>query len=108
MNDRRNLIDGLNATPEVDPAIERAFLKGKPLPGKAGEGTLPSYVAPPPVTIARNLNRVSFSTKLRKDFVDALKRASLERQLSGVEPSTMVDMLEQAIEPWLRANGYLS
>jgi hypothetical protein len=105
MSDRRNLIDGLHATPDVDPAVERAFIHGKPIPTRSGEAA--SYAAPPPVTLTRTLNRVSYSTKLRKDYVDALKRASLERQLSGVEPSTIVDMLEQAIEPWLRANGYL-
>jgi len=40
--------------------------------------------------------------------VAALKRASLERQLQGTEPSTLRDILEEAIEPWLRTNGYLS
>lgn len=38
----------------------------------------------------------------------ALKRASLERQLQGVEPSRLQDILEEALEPWLKANGYLS
>jgi hypothetical protein len=54
------------------------------------------------------LSRVPISTRIRADFVAALKRASLERQLNGVEPNTLQDMLEQAIEPWLKANGYLS
>jgi hypothetical protein len=44
---------------------------------------------------------------MRADFAEALKRASLERQLAKVEPNTLQDMLEQAVEPWLRSNGYL-
>ena len=44
---------------------------------------------------------------MRSDFAAALKRASLERQLEGVEPNTLQDILEQAVEPWLRNNGYL-
>jgi len=27
--------------------------------------------------------------------------------LKGVEPNTLQDILEQAIEPWLKSNGYL-
>ena len=51
--------------------------------------------------------RVPLSTRMREDFAGALKRASLERQLAKVEPNTLQDILEQAFEPWLRANGYL-
>ena len=36
-----------------------------------------------------------------EDFAKALKRASLERQLKGLEPNTLQDILEEAIEPWL-------
>jgi len=38
----------------------------------------------------------------------ALKRASLERRLKAIEPNTLQDILEEAIEPWLKTNGYLS
>ena len=57
-------------------------------------------------TAVSTVSRVPISTRIRSDFVTALKRASLERQLNGVEPNTLQDMLEQAIEPWLRDNGY--
>jgi hypothetical protein len=52
--------------------------------------------------------RSPLSTRLRTDYTKALKRASLDRQLKGVEPNTVCDILEQALEPWLKANGYLS
>jgi hypothetical protein len=41
------------------------------------------------------------------EYAAALKRASLQRQLEGIEPNTLQDILEQAIEPWLKNNGYL-
>ena len=48
------------------------------------------------------------TTRVRADFAAALKRASLERQLDGVIPNTLQDILEEALEPWLRSNGYLN
>ena len=47
------------------------------------------------------------STRIRGDFAVALKKCSLERQLHGVQPNTLQDILEQAIEPWLKSNGYI-
>jgi hypothetical protein len=44
---------------------------------------------------------------MRSDFATGLKRASLERQLGGIEPNTLQDILEEAVEPWLKAHGYL-
>lgn len=102
MADRRSLTEGLKATPAVDPAIAREFIhNGKP-PAEVGR-TQPSVsdASPPAVS------RVSISTRIRTDYAAALKRASLERQLKGIEPNTLQDILEQAIEPWLRSNGYL-
>jgi hypothetical protein len=95
MAERRSLIEGLKTPPlPVDPAREKDFVHGKK---RSSE-----------VTTASALNRVPLSTRVRADFAAALKRASLERQLEGVEPNTLQDILEQAIEPWLRSNGYLS
>lgn len=96
MADRRNLIEGLKATPPpIDPSKEKDFVYS----AKAPEA-LPT----PAITI----NRVPISTRMREDFAKALKRASLERQLKSIEPNTLQDILEQSIEPWLRTNGYLS
>jgi hypothetical protein len=50
---------------------------------------------------------VPLTTRVRADFGAALKRASLERQLSGQYPNTVQDILEDALGPWLRANGYV-
>ena len=102
MTERRPLTDGLNPTrpavPIVNPQLEREFVHGS----KAGEKTANTPAIPSP------LSRVAISTRIRSEYATALKRASLERQLNGVEPNTLQDILDQAIEPWLKSNGYIS
>ncbi|MFZ1932677.1 MAG: hypothetical protein WCB27_25410 [Thermoguttaceae bacterium] len=98
MVERRPLTEGLKPhLPPVDPQKEKAFVYGEKAPKEAT----------PPQSVAANLNRVPLSTRIRGDFAAALKRCSLERQLHGIEPNTLQDILEQAIEPWLKSNGYL-
>ncbi len=99
---RRALVDGLKtATPPVDSAREREFVSGK------SAGAVASQTAVAPTTTA-NVARTPLSTKMRTDYSTALKRASLERQLSGVQPNTLQDILEECIGPWLKSNGYLT
>lgn len=97
MNERRSLIEGVRTLPPVDPKVEAKFVfqeKAKPADG-GGKG------AAAPVT------RSPISTRIRSDYAAALKRASLERQLEGITPHSLQDLLEEAIGPWLKANGYL-
>ena len=100
MADRRPLTEGLKPSPPVatvDPALEREFVHGK----KAS-------IAPNSTAASQSpFARVPISTRIRAEYADALKRASLERQLNKIEPNTLQDILEEAIEPWLRANGYI-
>jgi hypothetical protein len=101
MAERRSLVEGVKETnPPYDPVKAREFIAG----AKSGGGGITAA----PALATSNLPRSPFSTRIRTDFTTALKRASLERQLKGVEPNTLVDILEQAIEPWLKSNGYLS
>lgn len=102
MAERRSLSEGLVATPMVDTVVAREFIhEGKP--NSATPIAKPETATPP----APAIGRVSLSTRIRADYARALKHASLERQLKGIEPNTLQDILEQAIEPWLRSNGYL-
>jgi hypothetical protein len=95
MVDRRTLIEGLKDTPPpIATGKERDFVY-------AGKESMPAAGA-------ATLGRTPISTRVRTDFAVALKRASLERQLKAVEPNTLQDILEEAIEPWLKANGYVS
>ncbi len=95
MSERRPLTEGLKApAPPVDAQREREFISGAK-----------STATPPAATSP--FSRVPISTRIRSEYAEALKRASLERQLNKVEPNTLQDILEQAIEPWLRSNGYI-
>jgi hypothetical protein len=106
MNDRRSLVEGLKQTPTaIDPKLEKQFVFQSKMP-TAGEGASTPVASPSP-TPSTTISRSPVSTRIRADYADALKRASLERQLSKTEPSTLQDILEQAIEPWLKSNGYL-
>ncbi len=101
MVDRRSLTEGLKPPPQaqaIDPVLERQFVRG-------GANAVAS--APTPSTSADPIRRVSFSTRMRSEYSEALKRASLERQLSKIEPNSVQDILEEALEPWLRNNGYI-
>lgn len=94
MAERRSLTEGLKATPEPVPTREeKQFVYG------TASATPANATAPK--------TRLTVSTRLRSDYATALKRASLERQLEGVEPNTLQDILEEALEPWLRGHGYL-
>ena len=97
MSERRSLIEGLQATPAALPANkEREFVYSEP--SGAGEG----HPAP-----TRPIARSPLTTRIREDYLRALKRVSLERQIAGTTPSTLQDLLEQAIEAWLRKHGEL-
>lgn len=97
---RRSLIEGLGETPKlpvagsVDPSVERAFIRNAISGSSQAEKKSAS-------------RRTPFTTRVREDLASALKRASLERQLQGIEPSAVQDILDEALEPWLKANGYL-
>lgn len=105
MSSRRPLSIGIEPpAPAVDPETARKFIHGE----KAAQSDEHSMATPRQQSSpAQNLSRVPISTRIRGDFAAALKRCSLERQLKGEEPNTLQDILEQAIEPWLKSNGYI-
>ena len=95
----------------------RAFLKGKRVSGENGDtqereqgdtSTLErDYRAPE--------QRKDVTVKLRMSNVEALQRAMHERTLQHSqgklrrgEPYTRQDIVDAAVEAWLRSNGYLS
>ena len=50
---------------------------------------------------------VPVTVRLRPEIASALKRASLERQLNGVPTYTQQDIVEEALLPWLQAEGLI-
>ena len=111
MKDRRSLVEGLKTSNEMDRSVEEQFVfagnaKGdQPMPGQAA--ARPPEAVNAKVQTGNAIGRVPLTTRVRSDFATALKRASLQRQLDGVSPNTLQDILEEALEPWLRSNGYL-
>jgi hypothetical protein len=108
MAERRPLIAGLKPTAEVAPEVEKEFVHGKKAepakphaPAGADEG------AKRPAKARDTVSRLPLTTRIRADYAAALKRASLERQLAGEVPNTLQDILEEALEPWLRKHGYV-
>lgn len=102
--ERRPLVAGLDSASGVERAIEKQFVyaaKAAPVEPTSDARDIRNLASP--VTA-----RVPVSTRIRADYATALKRASLERQLNGTVPNTLQDILEEALEPWLRANGYLT
>ncbi len=51
---------------------------------------------------------IPVTVRLRPDIAGALKRASLERELEGEDIFTQQDLVENALEPWLKQNGFLA
>lgn len=103
MVDRRPLTEGLKTAPAAVPnAREREFVFGKSTSAE------PAPVNTAPANTSSSIPSTPISTRMRTDFAIALKRASLDRQLKGQEPNTIREILEQAIEPWLKSNGYIS
>jgi hypothetical protein len=111
--DRRPLKDGLKTElePEIDPQAARDFVyqdKAK-IPETASMAN-PSPPARLPASTMNSANQsalVPLTARIPSEMFLALKRASFDRQLQGVEPNTMQDIVREVLTPWLRKHGYL-
>lgn len=108
MAERKSLVEGLKMASNVDPTREKVFVYGDSPKAKPAESAVAPEVRSTKAQTGSPVSRVPLTTRIRSDYAAALKRASLERQLNGVQPNTLQDILEEALEPWLQANGYLS
>lgn len=127
MAQRRPLIAGVNAPENVDPDAVRAFVtQERPKDARPELAVLKEPVAEPeqpelppaaaeePITAPARRGKgklpvglIPVTVRLRPEIAGALKRASLERQLAGDEVFTQQDIVELALEPWLRSQGHL-
>lgn len=88
MTDRRSLTEGIQpGPPSATPDAEKQFVYGEKQPPEQ--------------------TRQHVSTRIRADYARALKRAALQRQLEGIKPNTLKDIIEEALRPWLKKHGYL-
>lgn len=89
-----------------EPADDRAGeATGSAAPAKRTAKPAPQKRAEPPRLLATLL--VPVMVRLKPEIASALKRASLERQLNGVETYTQQDIVEEALLPWLQAEGLI-
>ncbi len=108
MNERKTLVEGLTSGSERS-AEEEFVYAGKsrvPQATATEAAPVPEIRAEVKSKTTNSIVRVPLTTRIRSDFALALKRASLQRQLAGVSPNTLQDILEDALEPWLRSNGF--
>lgn len=95
----------------------RTFLRGKPVTDENGDVQTRGHVNTQ--TLGRAYvsreERKDVTVKLRKSVVETLQKAMHERTLQhsqGMlkrgEPYTRQDIVDIAVEAWLRSNGYLS
>ncbi|RCS49495.1 hypothetical protein DTL42_13300 [Bremerella cremea] len=108
MSQRRSLVTGLEETPDLK-ALERKFVFGdKEESTDVSDATLESVSHTNESVLPQYRGRVPLTTRCRPELASALKRASLKRQLEGKEPYRIQEILEDAIEKWLRSQGYPS
>jgi hypothetical protein len=131
--ERRPLSAGVNAIPNTDPDVVREFItqEGRQVVRKPEAAELPasparfprdegvSNPASRPLAAESSKRRrtkpsgitpvglIPVTVRLRPDIAGALKRASLERQLTGDDVFTQQDIVQLALEPWLRCEGFL-
>jgi hypothetical protein len=106
MAERRSLVEGIkNAPTPIEQQRENESVYAG---AKKGDKSAELAVVATAPTPTLNHARSPISTRILSDFATALKRAALERQLNKIEPNTLQDILEEAIEPWVKSNGYLS
>jgi hypothetical protein len=123
MGERKTLSEGLDTIEATEKAVEEQFVYGKKTKSVTSATPLPLAVSEPQaeqvatsaasaaekshLTPLTGISRVPVGARIRTERATALKRASLERQLQGIEPNSLQDILEEAIDLFLHKYGYL-
>jgi hypothetical protein len=127
MVNRRSLVEEFADNEGIDPTAAADFVYNEKTPKAASPSTrqpqaksptVEETPAPPPlppsvVAAAQvsssspltGVGRVPIGARVRTELASALKRASLERQLKGIQPFAIQEILEEAVELWLLKNG---
>jgi hypothetical protein len=111
---------------ELDPAVEAAFVhQGNAVPQTRQESgddrhdterQTPTHDAAAQSKPIRRSKQaapmppglIPVNVRVRPELARALKTASLDRQMRGIEPHSKREMIEAVLEPWLRDQGYLA
>ena len=89
----------VTAPAPVDTAAEVVPESKEPKAKRAPKAQAPQYLT--------NRITVSITTRLEQRTADALRRAHLEQKLKNVRPATQQEIMELAVQGWLKDNGYL-
>lgn len=100
MVERRSLVEGIKPKSKEELRREKEFVFGE-------NDSTPILDLPAAPVRRDDIPKSPISTRMRADFTSAVKRASLERQLNGIRPWAINEILEEALEPWLQKNGYI-
>jgi hypothetical protein len=120
-NKRMSLVESMKRDEDqLDPATVDNFLKHGTATAKSEEketvspknekpATITAPKTPEPQTDAAVMTPglIPIHVRVSPEIAGALKTAALQRELRGVEPFTKREIVEQALEPWLKKNGYL-
>jgi hypothetical protein len=125
MGERRALIEGIGEVTDADPEEAADFVFNRK-PRQESKSSAPAPKAPKPVEAApaqppapraaaeasapsplTGVGRVPVGARVRTELAAALKRASLERQLHGIQPNSVQEILEDSLELWLLKHGHL-
>ena len=120
-NKRMSLVESMKRDEDqLDPATVDSFLKHGTAVSKSEEkeASVPKQKQPETFTAPKNTEPqtdaavmtpglIPIHVRVSPEIAGALKTAALQRELRGVEPFTKREIVEQALEPWLKKNGYL-
>ncbi len=116
MATRRSLSTAMQTKPDFDEETAAAFvlqknsmtaqetrevdvLNADPAGETTSETKRKTFLAP--------VGLVPVTVRLQPHIAGALKRASLERELSGEAMHTQQEIVSRALEPWLKQEGFL-
>ncbi len=113
MKQRRSLVEGVKTAELSDEEKEFVYGKKKPQaqPIEVGEARSNSTPLSEKTTqeqtgiLPQMAGRQAITIRCTPQVASALKRVSLQRQLNGVEPYHMQDIVEQALQTWLESNS---
>ena len=107
MTNRRSLVEGVKESSKLtDEAEEFIYGKKKPSGSTSSAESAPRTAAAASPILPQMTGRIPVTTRCRPEVASATKRVSLQRQLAGIEPYTVQDIMEQALEQWLDLNKY--
>ncbi len=103
MSERRSLVTGLDETPELRAKEEKFVFGDEAAKPETPLKEVSKEAEPQQQKILPQMEgRVPVTIRCRPEIASSVKRVALKRQLDGIEPFRMQDILEQALENWLR------